>query len=324
MIRPRALRPGARIAIVSPASSPRHDLVTLGAERLRALGYVPVLLPSALASGPLYYAGTAEERAADLHAAFADPSIDAILCTRGGWGSAELLSLLDADLIRAHAKPFLGFSDHTTLHLYLAQVSDLITFYAPMLSPDFARGECLEDGVDLRTWNAALTQTTPWALGPKDGLRVLDAGRKGDAVRGRLFGGCLSLLVESLGTPWAVQPPEGDSILFLEEVGTRPYQWDRMLLHLEYAGILNRVCGIVFGDMEQCLTATDMDARRHENDLLEQALLHRLADFPGPVAIGLRSGHVNTPNITLPLYVEAELDLTAEPTLRLLEPAVVL
>ncbi len=340
MTRPHALRPGARIAIVSPASTPRPDLVALGLDRLRTLGYQPVVFPHALASGPLYYAGTAAQRAQDLHAAFADPTIDAILCVRGGWGTAELLPLLDAALIRAHPKPFLGFSDHTTLHIYLAQTCGLVTFYAPMLSPDFARRDQLTDGVDLPSFTSALTQTgtrfESWTLGPQDGLRLLRPATKAGAPRldsetwdrttakaqGQIFGGCLTLLIESLGTEWALKAPTGPSILFLEEVGTKPYQWDRMLLHLQYAGILDNVQAIVFGDMAQCLTATEPDARVHERHLLEQALLHRLASFPGPIAIGLQCGHVDTPNRTLPLNIQAELDFTAEPTLRFLEPAV--
>lgn len=318
MTKPRALRPGARIAIVSPAGAPKPERVELGRQRLAALGYVPVVFPSALAQGPLYFAGTAAERAADLHAAFADDGIDAVLCTRGGWGSAELLPLLDADLIRSNPKPFLGFSDPTTLHLWLAQECEMVTFYAPMLSPDFAR----DGGVHLQSFEQALTQVEPWSLTSREGLRLLHPGK---VARGRLVGGCLSLLIESLGTPWAMRAPAEDTILFLEEVGTHPYQWDRMLVHLRYAGIVNEhVRGIVFGDMEQCLSATEPEARARETRLLEAALLHNLREFEGPIAVGLQSGHVNTPNVTLPLNVEAELDLCAEPTLRLLEAAVTL
>ena len=324
MIKPPALAPGARIAIVSPAGAPKPHLVERGRERLASLGYQPVLFPSTLAQGPLYFAGDIAARVADLHAAFADPTIGAVLCTRGGWGTAELLPHLDADLIRNNPKPFLGFSDPTTLHLWFAQACDLVTFYAPMLSPDFARGETVADGVDLLSFQSALTQTEPWSLGPAAGLRLLRPGRHTQIVRGILFGGCLALLNDSLGTPWSVRPPEGDSILFVEEVGTHPYQWDRMLLHLRYAGILDHVGGIVFGDMEQCLTADDPEARIREYALLEAALVLKLRDFTGAVAIGPRSGHVNTSNVTLPRNVEVELDLSAEPSLRFLEPAVVI
>jgi muramoyltetrapeptide carboxypeptidase len=130
-----------------------------------------------------------------------------------------------------------------------------------------------------------------------------------------LQGGCLAILVESLGTPYA--PEIKDSILFLEDIGTKPYQWDRMLLHLRYAGVLDRVRGIVFGDMSQCITAA-------EHEYLEQAILHSLHNFDGPVAIGLRSGHVDGSNITLPLGIPVKLDLAepGNPQMHFLEAAV--
>ena len=320
--KPPALKAGARIAIVSPASAANPDRVHAGVSHLRSLGYEPVLFPHALATGPLYYAGTIAKRLADLHAAFADSTVAAILCTRGGWGTAELLSYLDLALIRANPKPFLGYSDHTSLHTVIARETGLVTFYAPMVSPDFAR----PNGVDLASFTAALTQTDPWQLGPADGLRLLrpalkschperSEGTASSAPRpqGTLWGGCLAILAESLGTPYAPRPQGG--ILFLEDVTTKPYQWDRMLLHLRYAGLLEGVEAIVFGDMRQCVPETD-DA------LLEAALLHALRDFAGPLCIGLRSGHVDTPNITLPLGIQAALDPDT-PTLHLLESAVV-
>ncbi len=316
MTKVKKLSAGARIAVISPASTPMESKVQVGLERLRSLGYEPVLMPSALAAGPLYYAGDAAARAADLHVAFADPDIDAVMCTRGGWGTAELLPLLDAELIRSHPKPFLGFSDPTTLHLWFMQTCGLHTFYAPMVSPDFARGDVLAVGVDLRTWRHALESTNPWSVGEREGMRAL---RVGETVEGTLVGGCLALLVESLGTPHAMQPPPGDLVLFVEEVNTKPYQWDRMLLHLRYAGVLDRVRGIVFGDMAQCADSAA------ENDLLEKALLHRLADFEGPIAIGLQSGHVNAPNVTLPLGVRVRLQCasgTSAASLSFLESAV--
>ena len=307
LIKPKALKAGARIAIVSPASTPRPERVGKGMARIRSMGYEPVLFPHALDRGPLYYAGTVEERVSDLHAAFANTSIDGILCTRGGWGSAELLPLLDADLIRANAKPFMGYSDHTSLHIWLREFAGMVTFHAPMCAADFER----EDDVDVASWNHAVSGSEAWSLGAADGLRVLQPG----VAEGTLDGGCLSIYVESLGTPYAAQTPEG--ILFLEDIGVKPYQWDRQLLHLRYAGMLDGVKGIVFGDMRQCVSP-------EENALLESAILHALQDFAGPVAIGLRSGHVDRANVTLPLGVMARLDLSdAEtPRLNFLEAAV--
>jgi muramoyltetrapeptide carboxypeptidase len=311
LTRPKALKPGALIGIVSPASIVKPDLVEQGIAALHSLGYRTQLMPHAFDRGPLNYAGTLEARLADLHAAFADPSIDAILCTRGGWGTAELLPFLDAALIRANPKPFLGYSDLTTLHIWLRREANLISFQAPMVASDFAkRGGPDSWAPDLASWTAALTQPHPWTLGPASGLRVLQPG----TAEGLLSGGCISILAESLGTPYAPIPEGG--ILFLEDVGTKPYQWDRLLLHLRYAGHMESVTGIVFGDMRQCCPP-------EEDTLMEATLLHALRHFSGPIAIGLRSGHVAGGNITLPFGVRVQLDLKpANPQMHFLEAAV--
>ena len=294
------LRPGARVAIASPASAARPELVELGAARLRAFGYRTVILPHALARGPLYYAGTAEERAADLHAAFADDTVDGILCTRGGWGSAELLPLLDRDLIRAHPKPFIGYSDHTSLQVWLWNECGMGSAYAPMVAADWSK----EDGVDERSWRLALEKNESWQLDRNDGMRVLRAGR----ARGRLLGGCLSMLTAALGTPWTLRIDE-PCVLFLEDIGTKPYQWDRMLQHLRFAGLLQRVSGIILGDMSA-------NVGENEMGLLESACLHALRDFDGPIAIGLRCGHVSSGNRSLWLGSMAELECSVHASLR--------
>ncbi|WP_348266919.1 LD-carboxypeptidase [Edaphobacter sp. DSM 109919] len=308
MVKPAALRPGATLAVVSPASTPKSELVHQGIGRLQALGYRTVLGKHALDRGPLYYAGTLEHRLEDFHAAFSDASIGGILCTRGGWGSAELLPFLDATLIRANPKAFIAYSDHTALHSWLHNEANLVTFHGPMVAADFAR----EDGVDMASWRHSVEGDASWSLGAGDGLRVL----RGGVAEGVLEGGCLSILAEALGTPFA--PHIQDSILFLEDIGTKPYQWDRMLLHLRYSGVLKGARGIVFGDMCQCVT----DA---ENDYLERAIMHSLRDFDGPIAIGLRSGHVGTPNVTLPLGIPVKLDLAeaGNPQIYFLDSAVI-
>lgn len=310
LLKPRRLRSGARLAVVSPASTPKEEKVRAGMIELGAMGYDPVLFPAALSRGPLYYAGTIEQRVADFHAAFADPTIDAIVCTRGGWGSAELLPWLNAALVRANPKPFIGYSDHTSLHIWLAEECGLVSFYGPMVAADFSR----ESGADLASWYHALSGEPGWSVGTEEGLRVLQAG----TAEGALFGGCLSIVTEALGTPYALSPATDDEprILFLEDIGTKPYKWDRFLLHMRYAGMLENVAGIVFGDMRQCV-------EQEEDALLEAALLHALRDFKGPIAIGLRSGHVDSPNVTLPLGVGARLECRAgvEPRLEFLEAA---
>ena len=305
--KPLSLRPGSPLAVISPASTPKRELVERGIAELEALGYSVKLGRHALASGPLYYAGSLKERLEDIHAAFSDNAIDGIVCTRGGWGSAELLPYLDAELIRANPKAFIGYSDHTSLHSWFQNEANLTTFYAPMVASDFGR----EDGVDLTSWRSTFDGETGWSLGSTAGLRVLQKG----TTEGMLLGGCISILAAGLGTPYA--PRLADSVLFLEDIGTKPYQWDRMLLHLRYSGRLENVRGIIFGDMAQCVAA-------EEQDLLERAILHGLRGFDGPVGIGLRCGHVYGANVTLPLGVEVrlELDDAENPQLTFLEAAV--
>jgi muramoyltetrapeptide carboxypeptidase len=273
------------VAVVSPASAAKSELVEAGCEELRRFGYEPVVMPHALSRGPLYYAGTAEERVADLHAAFADVSIDGVICTRGGWGSAELLPLLDAELVRANPKVFVGYSDHTSLTTWFWNECGLPTFYGPMVAADWSKA----DGVDLPTWCAAVQGEGAWRVGVADGLRIL----REDEAEGRLLGGCLSILEAGLGTPWGLKIVE-PCVLFVEDIGVKPYQWDRMLQHLKFAGLLKNVRGIVLGDMSACVAESEMA-------LLEAACLHALREFEGPIAIGLKSGHVERQNRTLPL-----------------------
>ena len=308
MTKSRALRPGATLAVVSPASTPKADRVQRGVAHLQSLGYKTVVGAHALDSGPLYYAGKVEDRLSDLHAAFADPTIDGIICTRGGWGSAELLPYLDTVLIRANPKVFVGYSDHTSLHTWLHNEANLVTFYGPMAAADFSR----EDGADPASWQHSLQGDEKWSVGAAEGLRILRPG----IAQGRLDGGCISIYAEALGTPYAPRI-DANTILFLEDIGTKAYQWDRLLLHLRYSGLLEKVTGIVFGDMRRCVTPD-------EESYLDRAILHALRNFDGPIAIGLRSGHVGVSNVTLPLGISASLDLSdaGNPRMHLLEASV--
>lgn len=288
-VRPK-LRLGARVAVVSPASAANGEKITQGIEALRAFGYEPVCMPHARSRGPLYYAGSVAERVADLHEAFRDPTIEAVLCTRGGWGSAELLPYLDAELVRANPKVFVGYSDHTSLHTWMWQECGLATFYGPMVAADWS----LADGVDVPSWKAAVAGQEH-AFDAGDGLRVLRRGR----VAGRLLGGCLAIVEAGLGTSWSFRASE-PCVLFLEDIGVKPYQWDRMLQHLRFAGVMERVTGVVLGDMSANVAQDEMA-------FLEGACMHALGEFRGPVAIGLRCGHVTGGNRTLVLGSEVEL-----------------
>jgi muramoyltetrapeptide carboxypeptidase len=295
---------GAEIGAISPASTPKPERVERGLAVLRALGYAPQPSEHILARGPLYFAGTPAMRLSDLHHAFADDQQRAIFCTRGGYGSNYLLDQLDLDLIAESPKPFIGYSDLTAMQLWLLDQIQLPAFHGPMLSADFAR----EDGVHLASLQAALGGK-PYIVGAAEGLRPLRPGR----MRGTLYGGCLSILVALLGTPY--EPQTEGKLLFLEDVNAKPYQIDRMLWQLREAGKLEGVRGIVFGEMLDCTSPGAPP------ELLDQVILHALDNFKGPIAIGLRSGHVSHQNVTLTFGVDAELLVHQEARLHLIEPA---
>ncbi len=310
----RALKPGAKIAVLSPASTPVAAEVEAGMATLRNLGFNPIAYPHVLDHGPLYFAGTLPGRLDDLHRAFADPTIDAIHCARGGYGSVELLPLLNTRMIADNPKPFIGYSDITSLHMYLQKHCGMITFHGPMVASDFSS----PNGPDMASWKNSLVNTSfsPWSLGPADGLRVLRPG----TASGTLRGGCLSIVVAALGTPFA--PDFDNCVLFLEDVNAYPYQIDRMLVQLRFALKLQKVRGIIFGMMKGSVDAKDaLDANAIT---AEQSILHALADFDGPIGFGLRSGHVTGHNITLPFGVGAEINLTdsAAPRLTITQPSV--
>lgn len=305
-LKPPAVAAGARIAVLAPASSADPQRITRGIEALRALGYDAVAANHLYNKLPPYFSGTSEERLADLHRAFADPSVAAIICARGGYGSNYLLAGLDLQLIRSHPKPFFAYSDMTVLQTWLLDQPGLVAFHGPMAAADFA----IENGVHLPTFHAALMGGLV-QVGAEQGIRVLRPGH----ARGVVYGGCLSLLASALGTPYA--PRMEGKLLFLEDQAEKPYRIDRMLRQMILAGKFEGVRGFVFGEMLGC-SSDDADPR-----LLERVVLDVLRDFDVPIAIGLRSGHVSGGNVTLPLGIEAELILDrADPLLRYLEPAV--
>jgi muramoyltetrapeptide carboxypeptidase len=305
LLKPPAVQSGAGIGVIAPASFAQPERVERGLEQLRALGFAPRLGQHALEGGPLYFAGRREQRLADLHAAFADETTSAVMCLRGGYGSNYLLDGLDLEVIRKHPKPFFAYSDLTGVQLRLLDQLGLPVFHGPMAAADFY----LEDGVHLASFRAALAGE-PYSVGAAEGLRALKLG----SVRGILYGGCLSILVSLLGTSY--EPQTEGKLLFLEDTNVKPYQVDRMVWQLRQAGKLEGVRGIVFGEMIDCVSPSAPP------ELLQEAILHALEDFDGPIAIGLRSGHVTRQNVTLTFGVEAELRVSDEAQLNLIEAAV--
>lgn len=303
--KPPALRRGDKVGIIAPASNIKPELLETGCDGLRAAGYEPFYFDS-IVDRDLYFAGSVERRARELEEMFVRDDIHAIVCARGGYGANHLLGTLDLAKIAAHPKIFVGYSDLTTLLTWFADRVPMAVFHGPMVTKDFA----VADGVDFDSWRHALGGDAEWEVGPASGASPLVAG----AAEGILYGGCLSLLVAALGTPYDIHT-EG-TILFLEDVAAKPFQVDRMLMQLKLAGKLRGVRGIIFGEMMDCRQSADQDY------MLEEVVLRVIGDLRIPVAFGLRSGHVSRANITLPFGVRARLEVGDGVNLRILEAAV--
>lgn len=292
---PAALQAGDTVGIVAPSSGFRRDDLEAGVAELLRLGYQPFYLPS-LCERELYFAGSVERRVNELHEMFARPEVKAILCARGGYGCNYLLPHLDLDLIRAHPKIFVGCSDVTTLLTWFCDAAHLVAFHGPMAAGDLAR----PGGFDESSWITALSAGAPYQR--EFGAEEVEPLREGIA-EGMLYGGCLSLLCASLGTPYEIRT-EG-TILFIEDRAERPYRIDRMLMQLKLAGKFEGVKGIVFGEMIDCGEPGALDYT------LQQVIMRILRELRIPIAFGLKSGHVSSGSITLPFGVPARLSVGA-------------
>jgi muramoyltetrapeptide carboxypeptidase len=308
LIRPGVLQKGDTIGIVAPAGPVNREKFEAGIARLRELGFNPVFSES-IFNRDLFFAGGVRRRVDELHEMFRLPEVRAIICARGGYGSNHLLPHLNLGLIAQNPKIFCGYSDITTLLTHLHDTIGLVGFHGPMLSKDFANPE----GVHFGSLSNAITGQQHWTITRSDSppLVPLTTG----TAEGTLYGGCLSLLVASIGTPYEIQTP--DTILLLEDLGEWPYRIDRMLMHLRYAGKLEKVRGIVFGEMIECAPSPDSDYT------LQEAIGRNLADLKVPIAFGLRSGHVSAGNITLPMGVKTRLTVGETVSLEILEAATV-
>jgi len=306
-VKPPALQPGDTIGIVAPASNIKPQLLETGCEALHRLGYKTFYFDS-IFEQDLYFAGSAERRVRELEDMFVDPSVQGIICARGGYGANYLLEALHLEKIKSHPKIFMGYSDITSLLTYVTDATGLVTFHGPMVTKDFAHA----DGVDAASWEQAVNGSTDWGLETRQGSGV-EPLVEGEA-EGILYGGCLSMLAASLGTPYELHTD--GTILFMEDVAAKPYQIDRMLMQLKLSGKLGRVRGIVFGEMLDCAQKKD------QGYTLQEVVLGVVGGLGIPIAWGLRSGHVSRQNVTLPIGVTAALAVSGpEVSLKILEPA---
>jgi len=291
MLLPPPLAAGARVALVAPAGPLRTpNELDEGIANARALGWEPVVAEHALARTG-YLAGDDALRAADLNQAFADDTIDAVWCLRGGYGAMRILDALDYDALRRRPKAIIGYSDITALHAAVGLRSNLIAFHGPT-----ARGTLIPSSRDSLV--RAVSAHTD-SCGVATNGRTLRGGR----ASGRLVGGNLALLAALAGTPYA--PDYDGAILVMEDVGEPTYRIDRMLRQLQLSGALGRIAGIAFGEFTEGSDPTDVTSRRLD-DVLREA-----ADVAGvPALAGIPLGHIDD-QWTIPLGAMAELDADA-------------
>jgi muramoyltetrapeptide carboxypeptidase len=307
-MKPRALRSGDLVAVAAPAGPVEAGRLERGVAELRSLGF-DVRVADGVLDRTGFTAGTAGRRLDQLHALFADDAVRAIVCARGGAGTVHLLPHLDLELVRAHPKVLLGYSDITALHLVLGRLG-LTSLHGPMVTRELAAGESGYDRPSL--WHGLTGEGEPWSSGPDDLVPVRDGMAEG-VVRG----GCLSLLAALVGTPWALDASREPTILLVEDVDEPPYRIDRMLRQLVASGALDGVVGVVLGSMKGC------GPRPTDDYTLEAVVLEALLPLDVPVALDLSSGHTTSPNVTLPLGVRASLACHGdEARLTVLEAAV--
>lgn len=292
-ILPKVLPDNACFAIVAPAGPARLD-VGKARRWFEDRGYRCRIYPGTLQADG-YLAGSDEQRLRDLHDAFADPQVDAILCMRGGYGSMRLLDRLDLELIRRHPKPLIGYSDITALHTAIQRHIGLITFHGGMLNADLL-------GAKLESTVSSLLCQLQGRVGLGDQIEHPPAFELttvfGGVAHGRLVGGNLSMLGAIQGT--LAEIDTNDSILFIEDVNEPLYRVDRLLTQMRLAGKLEGVKGVLVGDFAG-ITVT----------ALEPLLRDVFGPLQVPVLAGWRSGHCD-PNVCLPLGAQVRLDSDAQ------------
>jgi muramoyltetrapeptide carboxypeptidase len=304
--KPRALAPGARVAVVAPASPFEREQFEAGIAELRTLGFDPVWDDRVFARRG-FVSGDAALRAAWFDEAWQRPDVDALIGARGGYGSVQLLPYLNPVQLAAQPRAFVGYSDLTSILTFLVCQCGIVAFHGPSVAGRLGRGM---EGYDRASFLATLMNVEPVGELIPDGLESV---RPGDA-QGRLLGGTLTQLAAAAGTPYALAPWD-DTILLLEDVAERPYRLDRMLVQLRLSGALDHVRGIVLGTFPRCDEPGGAPTARG-------ALADALADFPGPIVFGFPTGHVDGPAMTMPLGVRARLVAGATTRLIIEEAAV--
>ena len=308
MIKPSALKPNATIGIVSPSSWLNEPDLKTAVSVFENKGY-KLFLGESVFLKEFTYAGTPQERADDINNMFANPDIDAIICTRGGYGANRVLPLLDYDLIKANPKIFVGFSDITAFLTSITQKTGLVTFHGPMLS-SFKKG-VLEFNFDLL--ENVLFGNESVALHPPSKLpmRILNSSK----ADGPLWGGNMCLLINRLGTQ--DQLDTDGAILFIEDIDEYLYAFDRMLVHMKKAGMFENIKGLIIGEL--------VDMKDYDNPFgksTDEIVMDVCGNLDIPIISNFPCGH-GIYQATLPISIPVQLDAESElPLLTLLESPV--
>lgn len=306
MIKGKKISQNNRIGIITPASPVDLNKTEKGKEYLETLGF-EVKLGENASRKYTYLAGSDQQRANEINEMFRDDSIDAIFCTRGGYGTPRLLDLLDYDLIKNNPKIIVGFSDITAILNAIMQETSLITFHGPMLASNMSKK--LDDLTFKSLFNILKGIDQDFFLkNPGDvSLASMNSGK----ASGRIVGGNLALVCSLMGTPYEIDTQ--GKILFLEDIGEKPYRIDRMLTQLRLAGKFNDAAGIILGNWNDC---TDKD----ESFTIEELFDQIIKPCGKPIIVNFQSGHC-TPMLTLPIGAMAEIDSDRK-TVKILEKSV--
>lgn len=298
MITPASLYPGAKVALLCASSAVPAERLEPAVAAVKALGLDPVVYPTCYFENRHgYFAGDDAQRAKDLSDAFADPSIRGVLCIRGGYGAGRLLPLLDWKELARHPKLFCGYSDVTALHIAFNQHCRLITYQTPMPSTEYYQPV---DDFTMTYLRRALFGALTGPLPMGENTATLAGGK----ACGPLCGGNLSLVRDSLGTPWEIDTR--GKILFLEDIGEHTYRVDDMLTQLRNAGKLDDCAGILLGGWTDCLP--EFPEKTLE---LEEIFRELLLPTGKPVLMGLPAGHL-LPTMSLPMGATVTMDADAK------------
>jgi muramoyltetrapeptide carboxypeptidase len=307
-LKPQALQPEDMIRIISVSSPVEQDRVEKGKGELARLGYRTKIDDSTGFARDGFFAGTVADRVAALKEALGEADTRAIFCTRGGYGSNYLLDGLSVAL--SAPKILLGYSDVTSLQIFLWQKFRWVTFYGPMVASGFDKGEGLPEGYDRESFARAMAETRRgWTIG-LNGAETLSPGK----ADGTLLGGCLTLVETTLGTAWELDTY--GAIMILEDRGMKPWQVDRALMHLKQAGKFRGVSGVILGDFPDCEAPAGTETVK---DVVQRIL----KPLGFPIVWGAAIGHTSRSMLTLPLGVRARLSAneSSGATLEILEPA---